>query len=94
MKQPEGIEHINWNGFESDDQIKSELKKLVHEVHVSSTALRSKTKEEVEQVIKEYIASKGFPSTVSVSVGEPNEAGQRIIMGMAHSPLTGKTISF
>ena len=94
MEQPKSIEQIDWTGFVNDEQIKSKLEELVFETHVSNIQLRSETREKVQQTIKDYIALKGFPGTVSVSVSEPNEAGQRMIMGMANSPLTGEVINF
>lgn len=91
--QPE-IEQVDWRSFADNDQVKAELKKIISGMHISGLEFSSKSKEEVEQAIKDTIASKGFPSTISVSVSEPNDFGQRMIMGMANSPLSNETIYF
>ncbi len=86
-------QEIKWNEFENDDQVKAALKKLVFEMHLSGTAYRSMPVEEVRKAIQDHLASKGMKNT-SVSVSEPNAVGQRMVMGMAHSPLTGEVINF
>ncbi|KKU67901.1 MAG: hypothetical protein UX89_C0011G0024 [Parcubacteria group bacterium GW2011_GWA2_47_16] len=92
MEKP--TENIDWQALASDEEVKDKLKDLVFELHLSSIEFRSQPKGAVEQAIKDHIASRGFPTEVAVFVSEPNEAGQRMVMGMAHSPLTPDTISF
>jgi hypothetical protein len=94
MEVIKNIEQIDWNGFKNDEEIKGKLKDLVREVHVASIQFGAMKKEEVAKAIEDHISSRGFPSRVSVSASEPNKANQRMIMGMAHSPLTRETISF
>ncbi len=95
MKQHESFEtQIDWEGLESDEQIIEKLKELMQDTHVSSIEMRSKSKEDVTREIKEYIESRGYPYSVHITVSEPNEVGQRMVMGMTYSRLTRKTLSF
>lgn len=91
--KPESFEQLDWSVLE-DREIKERLKDFVREVHVASTQMAGMTKEDVSREIVDHIRSRGFSGNVAVTVSEPNEAKQRMIMGMATSPNTGKTIDF
>ena len=93
MKQGEAFEQIDWSTL-GDGEIKDKLKDFVRGVHVASTQMAGMTREDVSKEIVDHIKSRGFPGSVTVTVGEPNEASQRMIMGMATSPNTGETIDF
>ncbi len=48
-------------------------------------------KAEFQRLIKETF---DCPYTVAISFSSPNDAGQRMFMGMVNSPNTGKIINF
>lgn len=87
------IEQIDWYHL-SDVEIRKKLKDLLFEIHLSSTKMRSMDEAAVVDAIKLRFKEKGFPTEVAVTVSRPNAVGQRMVMGMAHSPSTGETISF
>lgn len=85
---------INWKKLKSDEQIINKLKELMQEIHISSPEMQGKSREEMMKMIKDYIAGKGFPAPVDVSISEPNEIGHRMFLGETRSPLTGIDINF
>lgn len=84
---------IDWNGFKSDAEVETKLKEIIREIRMSS--MKNRTKEEVQEEIKKYIKSKGFPfaDSISVSVSEPDQMGSRMGMLMTHSPASEDTIN-
>ncbi len=94
MKGQETPGQVDWISFKDNGEVKEKLKELVHEVHIASIQFAAMKREDVAAAIADYIASKGFPSRVAISVSEPNEANQRMVMGIAHSPITSEDISF
>ena len=86
---------VDWRAFTDDKQIEEKLKELVREVGISSLESRKKSEEEVADTIKNYIASKGFPGASDIALAvSTNSWGDKMVMGMAHSPLTGETVHF
>lgn len=87
-----GETQIDWRSFQNNDEIGTKLKGLAHDAEILIE--RDMSPDEANRVVQSFIAEKGYPYSVSVSVSEPNGAGQRMIMGMTYSPLNGETISF
>ena len=88
------IKPVDWASFKNDEAVVAKLKELMQEIHVSNPEMQVKSTKEVEQAIKDYIATKGFLSKVDVSVSKPNEIGHRIFIGKARSPLSGQMLNF
>jgi hypothetical protein len=93
----EKLGQIDWKGFADDRQVGDKLRELVREVGISGPEFRSKSEEEIKTVVIEHIAASGFPNaeSISLSISKPDEFGDRMFMGMAHSPLDfGEDINF
>jgi len=93
IEQPKGSETVKWRDL-SDDEIKDKLRELVREMYISSPQKQSIDRTQLSLDVIEHIKEAGFTFGVTVTVSEPDERGQRMFMGMAHSPKTGETINF
>ena len=89
-----GPEVIDWAHLADDTEVEEKLKDVLREIHIASTQMAAMSKDEVQEAIIAHFRERGFSGLISVAVSKPNEAKQRMVMGMATSPLTEETISF
>jgi len=84
------MKNTDWSTLDAEQTIQK-LTDLVREVDICS--MKTSSTQDVANAIERRIVGSGYQYGVAVEAGEPNDAGQRVIMGSARHH-SGKIISF